>query len=196
MKLRVKVPKPAKVLAPAKALGLPLGPGREYESRFDREQSPLRMRIVPAASVMVGSMITTFPMIEGQPLLPPFGFLIFLAWRLMRPGIWPQWAGLPLGLFDDAFSGQPFGSSGLLWSLAMLTLEIIDSRAHWRDHIQDWIIAALLIIFILLGGWWTAGLAHYRPGLIVLLPQIMLSVLIFPLMVRLCARLDKWRLAA
>jgi rod shape-determining protein MreD len=46
---------------------------------------------------------------------------------------------------DDIFSGQPFGSAGLLWSLAMLTIEIIDSRAIWRDYIQDWLIAALLI---------------------------------------------------
>lgn len=189
MKVRVKVP------VPTKALRLPLRPGREYETRFDREQSPLKMRVVPAISVMVGSMITTLPIIEAQPLLPPFGLLIFLGWRLMRPGLWPLWAGLPLGLFDDIFSGQPFGSGGLLWSLAMLILEGIDSRAHWRDHIQDWIIAGLLIIFVLLGGWWTTGLAHNRPGLIVLLPQIMLSVLIFPLAVRLCARLDKWRLA-
>ncbi len=195
MKLRVKVPNPSKVLAPAKALGLPLRPGREYETRFDREQSPLKMRIAPAASVMLASMVTTLPFIEGQPLLPPLGFMMFLAWRLMRPGIWPQWAGLPLGLFDDVFSGQPFGSAGLLWSLVMLTIELIDARAHWRDHIQDWIIAALLILFVLLGGWFIAGFAHNRPDVFVLMPQILFSVLLFPLAVRLCARVDKWRLA-
>ena len=180
---------------PVKAIRKQLLPGREYKSRFDQEQSPFKMLAIPAASIMLGSMVTALPFIESQPMHPPFGLLIFLAWRLMRPGLLPMWAGLPFGLFDDIFSGQPFGSAGLLWSLAMLVMEVIDSRALWRDHFQDWFIAALLIIFAILGGWWIAGLAHARPEAIVLLPQIMLSLLIYPLAVRLCARLDRWRLS-
>jgi rod shape-determining protein MreD len=96
---------------------------------------------------------------------------------------------------DDLFSGQPFGSAGLLWSLAMLIVEIIDSRAVWRDYLQDWLIAALLITAVLLGGWWIAGIAHAAPEPTVLFPQIILSILLYPLVVRICARLDRWRLA-
>ncbi len=65
---------------------------------------------------------------------------------------------------DDVFSGQPFGSAGLLWSLAMLVIEVIDSRAIWRDYLQDWLIASVLIAVVLLGGLWIAGLAHAAPG--------------------------------
>jgi rod shape-determining protein MreD len=96
---------------------------------------------------------------------------------------------------DDLFSGQPFGSAGLLWSLAMLALEIIDSRAIWRDFFQDWLIASLLITAVLLGGLWIAGLAHAAPEPSLLIPQIILSILLYPLVVRICARLDCWRLA-
>jgi rod shape-determining protein MreD len=180
---------------PVPAIRLPLRPGREYESRFDREPSTLKMLAIPIASVMLGSMVTTLPFFTAQPLLPPFGFLMFLSWRLMRPGLLPVWSGVPFGLMDDIFSGQPFGSAGLLWSLAMLVIEIIDSRAIWRDHIQDWIMAALLIIAVLLGGLWITGLAHAASSPIVLLPQIILSILLYPLVVRICARLDSWRLA-
>ncbi len=180
---------------PVPALRLPLRPGREYESRFDREPSTLKMLAIPIASVAFGSMLTTLPVFTAQPLLPPFGLLMFLAWRLMRPGLLPVWSGVPFGLMDDIFSGQPFGSAGLLWSLAMLTIEIIDSRAIWRDHIQDWLIASLLIAAVLLGGLWIAALAHAAPSPIVLLPQIILSILLYPLVVRICARLDSWRLA-
>lgn len=180
---------------PVTAIRIPLRPGREYESRFDREPSTLKMLAIPIASVVIGSMVTTMPILTTQPILPPFGFLIFLSWRLMRPGLLPVWSGVPFGLMDDLFSGQPFGSAGLLWSLAMLTVEIIDSRAIWRDHLQDWLIASLLIIAVLLGGLWIAGLAHAAPGPAVLLPQIVLSILLYPLVVRICARLDSWRLA-
>lgn len=173
-----------------------LGPNREYESRIERHQSPLKILLVPILSVMAGSMITAMPLFADEPLLPPIGFLILLAWRLMRPGIWPTWIGLPLGMFDDLYSGQPFGSAAFLWSLTMLAIEVIDSRAIWRDHMQDWFLAATAILLVVIGGVAVSGLAHWAPELEVILPQIILSILVFPLVVRLCARLDKWRLAA
>ena len=180
---------------PVTAIRLPLRPGREYESRFDREQSTVKMLAIPIASVVMASMITTLPILTTQPILPPFGFLMFLAWRLMRPGLLPVWSGVPFGLADDIFSGQPFGSAGLLWSLAMLIIEIIDSRAIWRDYVQDWLIAALLVIAVLAGGLGISGLAHAAPEPVVLVPQVTLSILLYPLVVRICARLDSWRLA-
>jgi rod shape-determining protein MreD len=180
---------------PVTAIRLPLRPGREYESRFDREPSLLKMLAIPIASVALASMVTTLPFLTTQPILPPFGFLMFLSWRLMRPGLLPVWSGVPFGLMDDVFSGQPFGSAGLLWSLAMLAIEVIDSRAIWRDYLQDWLIASVLIALVLLGGLWIAGLAHAAPGASILLPQIILSILLYPLVVRICARLDSWRLA-
>lgn len=180
---------------PVAVLKIPLRPGREYETRFYREQSSLRMFAIPVASVLLGSMATAMPVIEAQALLPPLGFLIFLAWRLMRPGLWPMWAGLPFGLFDDMFSGQPFGSAGLLWSLVMLSIELLDARALWRDHWQDWFIASVLIILTLLGGLLFVGLAYVHVDIITVLPQMMLSILLFPLIVRFCSWLDGVRLS-
>ena len=180
---------------PVTALRLPLRPGREYESRFGREPSTLKMLAIPIASVVLSSMITTLPVLATQPLLPPFGLMMMLAWRLMRPGLLPMWAGLPFGLVDDLFSGQPFGSAGLLWSLAMLAIEPIDARGSWRDHIQDWMIASVIIVVALLGGLIISGLAYARPEAAVMLPQMALSILLYPLVVRICSRLDSWRLA-
>ena len=180
---------------PVTTIRLPTRPVREYESRFDREQSLLKMLAIPITSVAIASMITALPIFTEEPLLPPLGLLMFLSWRLMRPGLLPVWSGVPFGLMDDLFSGQPFGSAGLLWSLAMLSIEIIDARAIWRDHLQDWIIAAILIAAVLLGGLWITGMAHAAPDPAVLIPQIILSILLYPLAVRICARLDSWRLA-
>jgi rod shape-determining protein MreD len=172
-----------------------LGTSRDYESRIERYQSPRRMLLVPILSVIAGSMVTALPLFTSGPLVPPLGFMLFLGWRLMRPGIWPTWVGLPFGLFDDLFSGQPFGSAALLWSLTMLAIELVDSRAIWRDYLQDWLIGALAIILALLGGLFIQGLVHRAPEASVIMPQILLSVLTFPLVIRLCARLDRWRLA-
>ena len=180
---------------PVTTIRLPTRPVREYESRFDREQSLLKMLAIPIASVAIASMITALPIFTKEPLLPPLGLLMFLSWRLMRPGLLPVWSGVPFGLMDDVFSGQPFGSAGLLWSLAILVIEIIDARAIWRDHLQDWVIAAILIAAVLMGGLWIAGMAHAAPDPAVLIPQIILSILLYPLAVRICARLDSWRLA-
>ena len=177
------------------ALRLPLRPGREYETRFDREQSTLKMLAIPIASITLASMITTLPILVAQPLLPPLGLMMLLGWRLMRPGLLPMWAGFPFGLFDDVFSGQPFGSAGLIWSLVMITIELIDARAIWRDHWQDWVIASTLIALALLLGLFIVGLAHSAPSSAILLPQIILSILLYPLIVRLCAWMDRWRLA-
>jgi rod shape-determining protein MreD len=180
------------VIATGKKL---LNPGRDYESRIERHQSPWKILLVPVLSVMAGSAFTALPLFTNSPVVPPFGFMILLSWRLMRPGVWPAWVGLPFGLFDDLFSGQPFGSAALLWSLTMLVIELIDARAVWRDHVQDWLIATVAIMLVLTGGLFISGLAHRAPEVSVIVPQMLMSILIFPLTVRLCARLDGWRLA-
>lgn len=167
-----------------------------YESRLNRSSHPFRKRAVPILSVLFASMLPALlPVISTQPLVPPLGFMFFLGWRLMRPGFWPVWAGLPFGMFDDVFSGQPFGSAALIWSLVMLGMEFVDRYSIWRDHWQDWLIGAIAIILALLMGLWFVSLAYGSPGANVLIPQIILSVLLFPLVVRFCARLDGWRLA-
>ncbi len=173
-----------------------LGPNREYESRIDREQSPARMLLVPIVSVMAGSMVTAMlPLVAGSPMLPPLGLMILLAWRLMRPGMWPAWIGLPLGLFDDLYNGQPFGSSAFVWSLCMIAIELLDLQGIWRDYIRDWIIAAGLIILALLAGLGISALAHAAPEVYIIVPQMLLSILLYPLVVRFCAQLDGWRIS-
>ena len=77
---------------------------------------------------MAGKMGPGWLLIASAPVLPPLGFLAFVAWRQLRPGLLPVWAGLPLGLFDDLFSGQPFGTAVMLWSIAAIVLDVIEAR--------------------------------------------------------------------
>ena len=125
---------------------------RGYEPRLNRVASRWALIGVPAISVMFGSMTVLIPQVSVLPLLPPFGLLILLAWRMIVRDLWPVWAALPLGFFDDIFSGQPLGSAMLLWTLVFLVLDIFDRWMMWRDYRQDWAIAGTLVAVVQLVG--------------------------------------------
>ncbi len=166
-------------------------------SRLNRRQSPTRVRLAPIFSVLIASMLPLLvPIVTDMPILPPFGFMVFVGWRLLRPGLWPLWVGFPFGLFDDLCSGQPFGSGALLWSVLLLALELWEQRQLGRDFVMDWLIVAIAIIFVLLGGAYMVGLTQMPPSMLGLLPQIGISLLLFPLIMRGVAAVDRWRLAS
>jgi rod shape-determining protein MreD len=154
----------------------------------------VRVRVVPVLATMLASLATILPMIATAPLMPPAGFVMLLAWRLLRPELWPVWIGIPLGLFDDIFSGQPIGTAMSLWTLTLLIFDLIDSYVIWRDYWIDWLLAAIAIALYILVGYWFSGMRGSPMELNVLLPQILISILVFPLFVRICVRLDRWRL--
>src|SRR3546814_13783426 len=104
--------------------------------------------------VRLGSVVTIRPMIAVTPSLPPFGLLLLLPWRLLRPELWPLWIAFPLGLFDDIMSGQPLGSAMFLWTATLIGLEAMNSRLLWRDYLPDWLIASIWTSFCLQGGFY------------------------------------------
>ena len=160
--------------------------------RFARS-APRWQRIgVPIVSVLLGSLVTIVPIIATGAVLPPFGLLVLIGWRLLRPELLPVWAAAPFGLFDDLVSGQPMGSAVLLWTAAFFAIELFDTRLVWRDFWQDWLIAAGAIAFVLIGGRLIASpiAAHVDTMLLV---QILVSVMLFPLVARLVAWLDRKR---
>lgn len=154
-----------------------------------------KARVVPIASTMLGSVLPLLvPIVATAPVLPPFGLLTLLAWRLLRPGFWAIWAPLPLGLFDDLASGQPIGSAMLCWTLAFLAIDFSERSMLWRDYLQDWLVAAAAIAGCLIAGSAFAMLAGGAAPLQSIAAQVMVSILAFPAVARLCARLDAWRL--
>lgn len=155
----------------------------------------VKARAVPIVSTMIGSLVPALlPIIAQGPILPPFGFLTLLAWRLLRPGFWAAWAPLPLGFFDDLASGQPVGSAMFGWTVALLIIEVTERAVLWRDYLQDWLVACAAIAGILVAGYLFALFAGGKAPILTIVPQILASMLFFPAVARLCARLDTWRL--
>ncbi len=117
-----------------------------FGSKINRSHWPLLAYGLPWLSILLGSLTPWLPVIAPAPVLPPFGFMMLLAWRLARPGLLPLWAGLPLGLFDDLYSGQPLGSAVLLFSLVLMAIELIEIRFPWRNFWLDWLTAAAILV--------------------------------------------------
>lgn len=164
--------------------------------RLGEPASLWRMRIVPVATVMIASALPLMlPLVANSPVLPPLGLLFFLCWQLLRTEMWPVWIGLPLGLWDDLFSGAPIGTAVGLWTLASIAVHYGSQRIYWRGFYHDWAIAAALIAVVQA---LAALIAH--PGsdiahvLGLVAPQIIVSALLAPLFMRLTGQFDNFRL--
>jgi rod shape-determining protein MreD len=165
-----------------------------FGSKIDRDHSRLLASGLPIVTILLGSLTPILPFIASGPIVPPLGYMAFLAWRIVRPGLLPLWIGIPLGAFDDLFSGQPFGSAIMLWSATMLVVEILEARFPWRGFRQEWasastLVAGYLAISALLSG---SGLGLRVLPLV--LPQALLSILLFPIVARMIAVFDRLRL--
>lgn len=166
----------------------------QFGSKINRDYSPLLAYGIPWLTILLASLTPMLPVIPPAPSLPPFAFVFLLAWRLARPGLFPLWAGLPLGLFDDLYSGQMLGSGILLFSVTMIAIELIEFRFPWRGFWQDWAVASIFItLFIGLGALFSgASLALSQFSL--LLPQLAFSILLYPVIARIVSVLDMLRL--
>lgn len=167
---------------------------RHPKTRIGRTPSEFRRQAVPVATVILGSMIVLIPVIATAPILPPFGLVMFLAWRLLHRNLWLPWMGLPLGFADDLLSGATIGTAMVLWTMILLALDMLDRRFLWREAAQEWAIATVAIALVLTASYLIGGGAHKVYGPLLLVPQMVLTMLSFPLAMRLCDRLDRWRL--
>lgn len=165
-----------------------------YGSRINRSHSTLLASIVPWGSILLCSVLPIFFIATGLPVVPPLGFLMLIAWRLVRPGLLPVWAGFPLGLFDDLFSGQPLGCAILLWSITLIAIDLVETRFPWRTFVQDWFTAGLALVLYVPATLLLSGAEPTLPAAIALGPQIVLSIFLFPLAARLVSGLDRLRL--
>lgn len=159
--------------------------------KINRAPSPVLAVSVPWLLVMLGSVSPVLPYVSAGPIIPPLGFMVLVAWLQMRPGLFPVWAGLPLGLFDDLFSGQPFGSGVLLWSLVTIFLDFVEVRFPWRGFLQNWLLAAAVLAVYLLAA---AVLATGAAGTQLVLMQLGFAVMFYPLVGRIVGLADKLRL--
>ena len=149
---------------------------------------------VPAATVVAASLLAALPIVSTSGWYPDFGFLALVAWRLLRADPWPGWWAAPLGLVNDLFTGYPLGFSVALWSATMLALDLIDRRTMWRDYWIEWVLAAVLVAIDEWFQWRLAKLVGAALPFTRMIPTIVISICVFPLVAWIVSRIDAWRL--
>jgi rod shape-determining protein MreD len=154
-----------------------------------------RRRYVPLVSTIAGMAMILLPVIATAPWAPNFGFLMLITWRLLRPEIWPAQVALGLGFLADLVSGAPLGQSMLLWTATFLAFDYVDSLLGLRDYWLDWALAAAAILFHSVGVWYITLLIGSDVGFSIMIPQLILSILAYPIAARLVLALDRRRLA-
>lgn len=162
--------------------------------RINRGPSATLAISLPWLLVMLGSVLPNWPMIASGPVLPPLGFILLVAWQQLRPGLFPVWAGLPLGLFDDLHSGQPFGSAVVLWSATMILLDLVETSLPWRGVALNWGVASVVISLYLVFAARLADAAGGHSNLLNLGPQVLLSLLAYPVAAMVVGTVDRLRL--
>ncbi|MES2699063.1 MAG: rod shape-determining protein MreD [Pseudomonadota bacterium] len=172
----------------------PSGRQDAFGTRINREQNPLLAQGLPWVTILLLSLAPLSPVIAPAPVLPPLAFMLMVAWRLLRPQVLSLWAGFPLGLVDDLYSGQPLGSGIMLFSLSLIALDLFEARFPWRNFWQNWLVAGTLIVLYLLVAGLVSGAQLTFVQLRMIVPQMLLSVLLFPLIASLVALLDRIRL--
>ena len=150
--------------------------------------------VVPAATVVVASLLSALPIVSTSGWYPDFGFLALIAWRLLRSDPWPAWWAAPLGLANDLITGAPIGLSVMLWAATMIALDLIDRRTMWRDYWIEWGLAALLLFANETAEWWAATIMGAPLPFGWILPPLLISIFAFPIVAWLVARFDRWRL--
>lgn len=149
---------------------------------------------VPAVSVIVGILLSTLPVISRHGWWPDFGFLLLLAWRLMRADPWPAWSAGLLGLADDLVRGSPLGLGVALWTGVMLAMDIVDRRTMWRDYWVEWAIACLFIAAAEAVEWKVAAWGGAPVRFDAAWPAMLVAALCFPIAGFVVGALDRWRL--
>ncbi len=167
---------------------------RIIHSQADLAMRDLRLRYIPVVSTGLAIFLTLLPFIPSAPLLPDFGFLMLITWRLLRPEIWTARMALGLGLLSDLVAGHPLGQAMLLWTATFLVFDLVDARLGFRDYWMDWLIAAAALILHAAGAWYIALMMGSDVDFRVMLPQIGLSILAYPIATQIVVSLDRRRL--
>jgi rod shape-determining protein MreD len=149
---------------------------------------------LPAASVVIASLMAALPLVATNGWFPNFGFLVLLGWRLLRSDPWPAWWAAPMGFLNDLITGMPIGLSVTLWSATMLALDLIDRRTMWRDYWIEWVLAALFIAIDQWLQWRIAAAMGARLPFSAMIPPIAIAICLFPVSAWLVSRIDAWRL--
>lgn len=143
--------------------------------------------LVSAALVLV--MLAPLPL--PVPAMPQLGLMAVLAWAMLQPALMPPWAAFFIGALADMLLGMPLGLNATLFALATGAMRLIDAGMGERGHGFDWAVAGVMLLAVLLLTGPLMALAGQPVPMAPLLWQLPASLLMWPLVVRFCADVQR-----
>ena len=147
--------------------------------------------MVPSLSVLVLLWLMTLPLLVPVPVFPQLGLLAVFVWATFQPGLMPPWAAFLLGLCADLLFAQPLGVNATLFAGIAAFVRVFETRYGHHAHGFDWAVASGAIIA---SAFFTTQLMALAGRPVPLLPmgwQIITSIIAYPLVVALCAGIQR-----
>lgn len=150
---------------------------------------------VPALTSVALLVLMLAPLPISLPAMPHLALMAVLVWAMLQPALMAPCVAFCIGALADLLFGQPVGVNATLFALATGTMRLAGQMFGRHGSLFDWLlVTAVLLGFALLTGPLMA-LAGRSTPVLPLLWQWLTSVAAWPMVVRLCAAIQR-RLAA
>ncbi len=148
-------------------------------------------RVVPGLVTLVLVAAMTAPLFVNVPAIPDFGLLGVLVWANFQPGLMPPWVAFLIGVVADILFGLPLGIHATLLPVAVIVVRQADTRFADHRYAFDWLFASAVIAAFAAAEWLLLGVAGTSGPFAPLAVQAATTVLAYPAVVGLFARIQR-----
>jgi rod shape-determining protein MreD len=146
---------------------------------------------VPGLTTLALVVLMTGPLVTSVPVFPHVGLLSVFVWATFQRGLMPPWLAFLIGMVADLLFAMPLGINATLFALAAAFVRIFESRYGHHAHGFDWGVAAVTIVVFQLLTWQLMMLAGRPVPLPPMLWQVLTSIVAYPIVVALCAAVQR-----
>lgn len=148
-------------------------------------------QLVPSLTCLLALFVMSAPIVTSMPSMPHLALLTVLVWGLFQPVLMPPHVALLLGVVTDAALGLPLGINAVLMPAMAVAVAALERRYRHRPYSVDWALAALLVLAYQFFGWQLLRFVGGDPSFGPLLWQAGTTVLAYPLVVAILARIQR-----
>jgi len=153
--------------------------------------SAFARRGIPGALTLLLTALMTMPLFASFPLMPHFALLGVFVWATLQSELMPPWLAFLIGLAADLLLGLPLGVNATLLPMVAIFVRIFQATYGRHRYGFDWALAALVILAFEAMGWQLLAFAGTHGPFAPLLIQVLTTILAYPAVVWLCARLQR-----
>ena len=146
---------------------------------------------VPFATTLLLVLAMTAPLLVPAPVFPHLALIGIFVWATFQPGLMPPWLAFVLGIIADLLFAQPVGVNATLFAATAGFVRVFEARYGRHAHGFDWAMATALIIAFEVATYGLMALAGRPVPLLPLGWQALTSTIAYPLVVALCARIQR-----